>query len=186
MLIQCASEQDWSDAEIRHQIKRLYPMRYMLRRPAFREPYVLWYPWYICPAVVKMDTALMRGQVHADRVAVDSVRPMRERLDRVPDIIPREIDDVCVVPFRLRCEQAREEAHDLLTTVVINRNKLLISHEISVGEPQLVYFRVLIIPVEGLEEDDWPVMEEFFGNSYRLARRRELRSVLKENMLTMP
>jgi hypothetical protein len=182
MLINCASEQEWADAEIRHQIKTLHPLRFMFRKPAFRSPLVLWYPWYICAAQVRMDTALQRGQVHADRIAVDAVRPVRQRLERVPDTAEQEINDSLVVPFRLRETQAREEAHDLLTSVVINRNKLLISHDITVNEPQLVYFRVLIVPVEGLPENDWPVIEEFFGNSNRLLRRRELRTVL-QNLL---
>lgn len=179
MLISCASEQVWTDAELRHQIRRLHTLRYLFRKPEPGGIVVVWHPWYLCAVEVRMDTALQRGQVHADRVAVDAVRPLRQRLDRIPESSLREIDDQTTVPIRLREEDAKEEARDLLTSVVINRNKLLLSHDITVNEAELVYFRTIIVPVDGLPRGDWPVIEEFFGNTTRLSRRRELEPILQ-------
>jgi len=179
MQLPCAPAQHWPDAEIRHHIRQLHPLRFMLRRPTFRSAMELWYPWYVCAATVRMDTALRRGQVHADRVAVDAVRPVRLRLESVPERETLDIPGHQVVPFRLRPPQARQEARDLLTSIVINLNKLLLSHDITIEEPELVYVRVLIVPIEGLPETEWLVLEDFFANAYRLARRPELKPVLE-------
>lgn len=185
MLLPCASVQHWPDAEIRHHIRQLHPLRFMLRRPTFRPAMELWYPWYVCAATVTMDTALRRGQVHADRIAVDAVRPVRLRLESVPQRETLDIPEHQTVPLRLRTPQARQEAADLLTSIVINRNKLLLSHDITVEEPELLYFRVLIIPVDGLPETEWLVLEDFFGNTHRLSRRPELKPILEATASTI-
>lgn len=179
MMIPCVEPQIWTTSEVQHQIKKLYPIRTFPRKPVYKEPVFLWYPWFMCPATIEMDTMFRSGQVHADLVAVDSVRPMRQRVEHLPESQQKEVPDSIVIKPRLTPEMASDEAFDLLTSIVINRNKLLKQHKITVREPQLCYFRIMVIPVEGYPADDWPVVEEHFGNSYRLARRRELQTTIK-------
>jgi hypothetical protein len=182
MMVSCAEPKPWSPDEIQHQIRKLYPFRQMFRKFTVSEPVWVWYPWFFCKATVRMDTAIRKGQVHPDLVAVDSVRPIRQRLQQRPDFSVHDLSGQNIVRPRLTAEMARQEALELLTTIVISRNKLLLNHNISVDDVQMQYFRVMILPVEGFSFDDWPVVEEFFGNSNRLAMRRELHEVLRDTI----
>jgi hypothetical protein len=129
-----------------------------------------------------MDTAIRKNQAHADLVAVDSVRPIRQRLQERPNFVEQDLTGQPSIKPRLTAEMARKETHELLTTIVISRNKLLLKHNISVDDVQMRYFRVMILPVEGLPPGDWPAVEEFFGNSNRLGMRQELHEVIHQNL----
>jgi hypothetical protein len=183
MIVSCAEPVQWSAAEIQHQIRKLYPLRRMFRNFEFGEPLWAWHPWFFCMAEIRLDTAIKKGQVHADLVAVDSVRPIRQRLLQRPEFKPADLAGQRVIKPRLTQEMAGREAHEMLTTVVLSRNKLLLKHNISVVNVEMHYFRVMIIPVEGMPFEDWPAIEEFFGNSNRLGMRRELQEVLTDIIL---
>ena len=126
-------------------------------------------PWncgirgYVCAATVRMDTALRRGQVHADRVAVrcgsagappagvgaGAGNPRHSGHQVVPLPVASATGPAGSPGFaHLHCNQSS-----------INS---CFPNDITIEEPELVYVRVLIVPIEGLPETEWLVLEDFF------------------------
>jgi hypothetical protein len=176
------------EAEVRRIMRRVYPWRGRFGRMSAGIPVGVWYPWYFCPANIRMDTYVRSGMQASDLVAVDGARPLRERTTRIPaatDLDATDLDATdallvpLLVPLRVTPEMATAEARELLQVIILNRNKLLKSHELAMKTPQLRYIQLWVIPLADQPVTDWLVTDPHFGGSYPLSRRREILDVVR-------
>jgi len=178
MIIPAVESPQLTPGQIRQILRQVYPLRGRFSGMSTGQPVALWYPWYFCAANIRMDTYLKSGIQASDLVAVDGVRPMRERINRIPACETISADDAMVVPLRTTADMAAAEARELLQVIILNRNKLLKTHQIEMKTPELRYIRMWIIPLNGQMAPQWLVHDPHFGGSYALSRRREILEII--------
>lgn len=181
MIIPCVGAGPVSSGLIRQTLRSVHPLRRWLNTMRPEAPVGLWYPWYFCPANVYMDTWIRSGIQASDLVMVDGVRPLRERTGHIPPVVEMQVEPREVVPLRLTPEQATAEARELLNVIILNRNKLLKSHEIHMKTPELRYIRLWVIPLQEHPPASWLVHDTVSGACYALGRRRELHALVAHN-----
>lgn len=123
-----------------------------------------------------MDTYLKKGLVYNDIVAVDGLRPVRER---VPGL-PQESGSIDSDPGSTRLEpkitpdEATAEAVDLMKGIVLSRNKLLKEYDIEEVSTRLYYLKTYVVKLENSEPGGWLFFDPHFDVAARLAMRPEV------------
>lgn len=166
-------------------IKSAYPFQRFVNR--FEEEGVIpvWYPWYYISLIVRMDTYLKKGMSYNDFVAVDGLRPIRERVGAMPQESGEmaEGSDALRLEPKISEKEAEAEAADLLKGIVLSRNKLLKDHEIEVRESKLFYLKTFVVKIRERPPADWLFIDSHFDAAARLKMRPEIFKPIENRIL---
>ncbi|TVR27428.1 MAG: hypothetical protein EA390_13860 [Balneolaceae bacterium] len=160
--------------QVKFGIKSAYPFKRLLNR--FEQDGVVdvWYPWYYITLGVEMDTYLKKGMSYRDLVAVDALRPIRERVQGFPEITDSNFSEGVKLEPKISDKEAKDEAEDLLKGIVLSRNKLLKEYSIEVEKTSLIYHKTFVVKLKGVEPGDWLYIDSHFDAATTLKMRPEV------------
>lgn len=168
--------------QIKFGIKSAYPFQRFLRRFESSGEIAVWYPWYYITLSVEMDTFLKKGMFYRDLVAVDGLRPIRERLQSYPERKESDVTQGVTLSAKATEEEATEEALDLVKGIVLSRNKLLKDHKITVEKVALVYHKTFVVKLKGRPAEEWLYIDSHFSAATTLKMRPEVRKKIGEHV----
>jgi|GEM_PF-1485033 len=160
--------------QIRFGIKSAYPFSRFWANYEPDDVIPVWYPWYYVTLGVKMDTYLKKGMSYRDLVAVDSLRPVRERLASKPELSETELMDGVTPESKISADEAESEAVDLMKGIVLSRNKLLKDYDIETLSVELVRHKTFIVQLKGRQPAEWLYLDSHFDAATRLGMRPEI------------
>jgi len=160
--------------QIKFGIKSAFPFRRFLNRFEQDGMIDVWYPWYYITVGVKMDTYLKKGMSYRDLVAVDTLRPICERVQGLPNSGDSDFGGGIKLKTKLLEEEAKDEAIDLLKGIVLSRNKLLKEHSLEVIDTALIYHKTFVVKLKGHEQGDWLYIDSHFDAATTLKMRPEV------------
>ena len=165
---------------IKFGIKSAYPFRRFLKKIESCGYIPVWYPWFYVTLQVEMDTLLKKGMSYADLVAVDTLRPVKERLHRMPETLESDFSSGIKLDPRISEEEAAAEAVELIKGIVLNRNKLLTKHRIDIKSHKLVYHKTFVVQLTDKKPEDWLYIDTHFQAATTLKKRPEVLSHIQD------
>jgi len=178
-MIQTAVHAELSNKQIQFGIKSAYPFRRLIERYENDGYLTIWYPWYYISVSVEMDTYLKKGMVYGDLVAVDCLRPVKERVSSYPETIPSDLTDGTVLKSKIDETEASEEAVDLIKGIVLSRNKLLKNYEVKAKICRLYYLKTFVVKLKERPVNEWIYIDEHFEAAAKLQSRPEILSYIQ-------
>lgn len=165
--------------QIRFAIKSAYPFQRFLNRFDHNGTLVVWYPRYYTTVRIKMDTYLKKGLRYNDLVAVDTLRPLSERVNMLPEFSGNHpVEGICLKP-KISAADAEKEAIDLIKGIVLSRNKLLKDYHIECMDNKLVHLKTFVVKLKNRPMADWLYIDEHFLAASTVQKRPEILNCLK-------
>ena len=178
-MAQTAVLAELTDKQIQFGIKSAYPFRRFIQRYEKSGQITIWYPWYYVSVSVKMDTYLKKGMVYNDLVAVDCLRPVKERVSSYPVSTAQTIADGKILTSKIDENGAKEEAVDLIKGIVLSRNKLLKDYEVEAQVCKLFFLKTFVVELKNRPPKEWIYIDEHFEAAAKLQLRPEVLSYIQ-------
>lgn len=171
-----ALDADLLPKQVAFGIKSAYPFQRFVNRFEKEGEIPVWYPWHYVLLTVKMDTYLKKGMSYNDFVAVDGLRPIRERVGSMPQQKGTMNEDKNTIKLesKITPEEAEAEAVDLLKGIVLSRNKLLKDYDIEVKQSGLFYLKTYVVKLKNRQQGDWLFIDSHFNTTAKLKMRPEV------------
>ena len=181
-MIVLAADAQLDRKQVKFGIKSAYPFQRFLKRIESTGEIAVWYPWYYITLSVEMDTFLKKGMSYRDLVAVDGLRPIRERLQSYPERTESDVNQGLTLKVKATEKEATEEALDLVKGIVLSRNKLLKEHKVTVEKADLIYHKTFVVKLKGRPVEDWLYIDSHFNAATTLKMRPEVRKKIGEDV----
>ncbi|MCC5940880.1 MAG: hypothetical protein JJU37_05005 [Balneolaceae bacterium] len=179
-MIQKAVHAELNDKQIQFGIKSAYPFRRFLQRYEKAGYIAVWYPWFYVSVSVEMDTYLKKGMIYNDLVAVDCLRPVKERVSSYPEALSSDLTGDTVLKSKIEEKEASDEAVDLIKGIVLSRNKLLKDYEVQAKSCRLYYLKTFVVKFKDRSVNEWIYIDEHFEASAKLQSRPEVLSYIQK------
>lgn len=174
--MEVAVDADLLPKQVAFGIKSAYPFQRFINRFEKEGEIPIWYPWHYVTLTVNMDTYLKKGMSYYDFVAVDGLRPIRERVGSIP-VQKRTItenENTIKLESKISPKEAEAEAVDLLKGIVLSRNKLLKDYKIEVKDSGLFYLKTYVVKLKNRQQGEWLYIDSHFNAAAKLKMRPEV------------